>query len=210
MPNDLILPDKLEIANRAIAEASTIVIAGPSDYARAGKLCADIRVMEKDLAAAYSEHPAIIVAKELQAQKSDLANRMTAAREFSKRSMIAWDDAQEAKRRADEAAAQAAMQKQLDEQALAEAASLESAGDSVAAGAVLESVAIAPAIILPKETPKVSGHKVATYWDKWEVSDASLIPEEYWCLDEKKIGQVVRAMKCENPIPGIRAFSRRG
>ena len=38
----------------------------------------------------------------------------------------------------------------------------------------------------------------------WEIEDKSLIPMEYWVLDEKKISAVVKAMKATTNIPGIK------
>lgn len=52
---------------------------------------------------------------------------------------------------------------------------------------------------------KVSGMKTVDYW-KFEIVNPAEIPREYLIPDEKKIGQVVRAMKDKTKIPGVRIW----
>ena len=54
--------------------------------------------------------------------------------------------------------------------------------------------------------PKVSGIQSRTAW-KFEVIDASKVPDQYKTIDEKKIGGVVRALKGDTEIPGVRVWS---
>jgi hypothetical protein len=42
---------------------------------------------------------------------------------------------------------------------------------------------------------------------KFSIVDASLIPREYLVPDEKKIGRIVRALKGDANIPGVRAYA---
>lgn len=44
---------------------------------------------------------------------------------------------------------------------------------------------------------------------RFEITDESLLPREYFSPDEKKIGAVVRAMKTATNIPGVRVWSER-
>ncbi len=45
-------------------------------------------------------------------------------------------------------------------------------------------------------------------WE-FEVTDASLVPRKYLIVDEVTIGKIVRAMKDQTDIPGIRAYPKR-
>ena len=53
---------------------------------------------------------------------------------------------------------------------------------------------------------KVAGLGLRDNW-KYEVTDAAKIPREYLVIDDRKIGAVVRAMKLQANIPGIRVYN---
>ena len=61
-----------------------------------------------------------------------------------------------------------------------------------------------PAPIVSK--PSTAGVVFAEVW-KWELEDMSKVPSEYLILDEKKINGVVRAMKKDAAIPGIKVYA---
>jgi len=90
--------------------------------------------------------------------------------------------AAENQKRADEATNQA-----IDEAAEAEAA-------------------LAPAPIGP-EAPKTEGLAMRGNWC-FEVVDPAAVPRQYMMPDEIKIGKVVRALKGQITIPGVRIFNR--
>jgi hypothetical protein len=62
---------------------------------------------------------------------------------------------------------------------------------------------------IPSPPPKVEGVIPTKVW-KWKVTDASLIPADYWVLDEVTINATVRAQKGETQIPGIEVYSEGG
>ncbi len=66
----------------------------------------------------------------------------------------------------------------------------------------------APAITIPEPPKKIDGITHAEVWT-WELEDISKVPMEYLQLDEKKLNGVVRAMKGDASIPGIRVFKTR-
>lgn len=70
-----------------------------------------------------------------------------------------------------------------------------------------ESVAMAPTAPVVS-TPKVSGISTRPVW-KFEITDPKLVPREYMTVDEKKIGGVVRALKDQAKIPGVRVYSQK-
>ena len=57
-------------------------------------------------------------------------------------------------------------------------------------------------VVIEKQTPKVEG---LSYRENWwfKITDATKIPREYLCVDEVKIGKIVRALKQEANIPGV-------
>jgi hypothetical protein len=61
----------------------------------------------------------------------------------------------------------------------------------------------------PPQVPKAAGVAFTPQWG-FEITDAALIPREYLMVDEKKIGAVVRAMKAQTNIPGVKAIEGTG
>jgi hypothetical protein len=66
------------------------------------------------------------------------------------------------------------------------------------------SVAIAPAVM--SEEVQASGIARKTNWG-YRVVDETVVPEAYWTLNHKLIGQVVRREKEKTDIPGIEVTS---
>lgn len=61
----------------------------------------------------------------------------------------------------------------------------------------------------PPPIPKAVGVAFTDVW-KFEVTDPLAVPNEYKVVDEKRIGQVVRALKGQTVIPGVRVYCERG
>ena len=107
--------------------------------------------------------------------------------------------------------------------AAADAAQLEAAGMHAEASAVLEEAIAAPAavVVLTDETKAVEGLKFTRRWC-WRFSGGpqaikdtppailertmQLIPREFLCVDEKKVGAYVRSMKGTAKIPGLDVY----
>jgi len=118
-----------------------------------------------------------------------------------------------------------AEQRRRDEQdrAAAEAAQLEIAGEHEMAAAVVADAIAAPApvVVLPDATKAVEGLKFTRRW-LWRFAGGpadlkqtpptvlartmQLIPREYLCVDEKKVGAIVRSSKGTIRIPGIDVY----
>ncbi len=60
-------------------------------------------------------------------------------------------------------------------------------------------------VSLPSAQNKTEGEYTAEVW-KWEVENPDLVPRSYLTIDEKKINQVVRIMKGQTNIPGIKVW----
>jgi hypothetical protein len=94
-----------------------------------------------------------------------------------------------------------------EDRAALEAAALEVAGDHALAAAVVAEAlaATAPVVVLPDTTKGVDGLKFTRRW-LWRTSNAALVPRDFLCLDEKKIGAYARAMKGSGAIAGIEIY----
>jgi hypothetical protein len=54
-------------------------------------------------------------------------------------------------------------------------------------------------------TPQVAGVHSRETWE-WELTDAALVPKEYWSIDPGKLSVAVKAGARD--IPGVRVFKR--
>lgn len=60
-----------------------------------------------------------------------------------------------------------------------------------------------PAPTLAKQEIDVSGEKNITRWD-YEIVDMNAIPDDFWCLDEKKLAKFARDTKGTVRVAGVR------
>ena len=101
--------------------------------------------------------------------------------------------------------------KRLAEKAVDKASELVDKGQVARANAVLQEAAEKAGVIeaAAPEVPEKPQADVSlrTTWD-FEVVDAEKIPRKYLIPDLVTIGKIVRAMKEQTDIPGIRAFAK--
>lgn len=71
-----------------------------------------------------------------------------------------------------------------------------------------ELVFVQPDLTNVPKTPKANGLSIREYWDI-EIIDASIVPREYCTPDEVMIRQVVKKMKGQIEIPGVRIFKKK-
>lgn len=129
-----------------------------------------------------------------------------------------YDQAQERRRREEEARQQEAARQTAEaealrmaqETALVDAIALEAAGDTETAEKVLNNpvplpVVVVPPVVVPRTVPKTAGVATAVTW-RFRITNPDLVPNDYKLIDEKKIGQVVRAMKNLTNIPGVEPY----
>jgi hypothetical protein len=65
-----------------------------------------------------------------------------------------------------------------------------------------------PETVEQKTPPKVSGIATKEVW-KYEITDPSLVPDQYKVIDEKRIAGVVRSLKGDTEIPGVRVYAEK-
>lgn len=135
-----------------------------------------------------------------EAKLADAENRI-------KRAMIGYQTEQERIRREQQAKLEADARKER-ERIAAQAAKAEAAGKVEKAEALQIRAAQVVAPVVMTEQPKVTGISLREVW-RFEVVDATAVPREYLAIDEKKIGQIVRAMKGDTTIPGVRVWAEK-
>lgn len=124
-----------------------------------------------------------------------------------KRAMIAYSEEQERIRREEQRKAEEAARKER-EKLEAQAAKAAAAGKIERAEQLEQRAATVVAPVIQREAPKVTGLATREVW-KFEIIDASALPREYLTVDEKKIGAVVRALKGDTNIPGVRVWAEK-
>lgn len=97
--------------------------------------------------------------------------------------------------------------KREEDARLREAEALEQDGETELADAILD----APVIVAPVVVPRAEAPAGISYRDVWrfEIINDGLVPREYLAIDEKKIGGVVRALKGETRIAGVRVYAEK-
>lgn len=122
--------------------------------------------------------------------------------------LLEWHESQEKIRREEAEKARAAQQKKLEEERKAQLqASMVDPTDESAETVCkieknLERLENKPiSIDRATRTAKATSY-VATYWEH-EVVDENLVPDEYWVIDHKRLGQYARNQKEKASIPGV-------
>lgn len=121
-----------------------------------------------------------------------------------KRAMIGFSEEQDRIRREEQRKADEAARKQQEK--LQQQAAKAIASGKVEKAVELETrAATVVAPVIQREPPKVAGVNMRDVW-KYEITDPDALPREYTMPDEKKIGGVVRAMKGDTAIAGVRVW----
>lgn len=204
------LPDTTALAKQTgdvTKRASGLVVNDDGSLAHAGDFLRQIKTVRNNIAEtfdpvieqAHKAHKTAIAAK----KKFD--DPLAEAEKVVKCKMGRYADDQERKRREEEARIRAEQAKLEEERRLQEAIELEKQGEKEQAEEVLAAPAPAPVVVLPSATPKIAGVTMKTVVN-FRVIDPAKIPDEYWVLDESKIGGVVRALGMQANIPGVEVY----
>jgi hypothetical protein len=219
-----------------VVQVQTIAVVDDATFAQAGELLKTVKaylgrvaeVFDPMAKAAHDAHKAVV------AQRKKVEQHALEAERLLKEQMGTYQREQERKRQEAEAARRREqerlereererveaerqrLQKEEEDRRIAAAAEAERRGDVAAAQKLIEEpvVVTAPAprpMFTPPPVatapPKVQGVSFREEWT-YEVTDPAQVPREYLMVDEKKLGQVVRAMGSTCRIPGVRVYSR--
>jgi hypothetical protein len=149
------------------------------------------------------------------AEKKKFTAPLEDAEKIVKRTIAGYLDAEDRKRREAEAErarieaeARAEAEKKMKAVEKAEAKGDLAKAESLAQEAVNIMAAKIDAAPIVPESPNAAGLSLREDW-KFAIVDASAIPREYLSPDEVKIGRIVRALKSEAKIPGVRIWSEK-
>lgn len=147
--------------------------------------------------------------KDLQGKKKVESIPLDNAEKIVEQKMKAWDDAEEAKREKVREAARekqriAEEKRQKAQEAVKEAEEAGKPVDKELLQQVSEPEA-APVVVVD-ESPKVAGISYSDHW-VWECMDFAKVPDAYKMLDKVKLNGIVRSMKSDTNIEGIRPYN---
>lgn len=213
-------PGTSAIKSQALAipvRAREIMVRSQEDLSLANAFLQDIKrlaakitgTFDPQIAQAHSLHKSLLAQKRKFLDPLDEAERILKpkiadylAEEDRKRL-----EAERARWRAEEEA------RRIAEKAVDRAQILDEKGEKTKADEIIEKAyskanAILSAAPEVPEAPKVDGISLREVW-KFEVVNAAAIPREYLVPDMTKIGRIVRAIKDQTSIPGIRVWSEK-
>lgn len=129
---------------------------------------------------------------------------LASAERTLKKRMIGWKNEQERIAREEQRKAEEAARKER-ERLERQAAKAEAEGRAARAEVLRDRAEFTVPAAPAPATPKVSGIADRKVW-RFEIVDAAKLPREYLVPDEKRIGGVVRALKGDTNIPGVRVY----
>lgn len=127
-----------------------------------------------------------------------------AENEILKPAMVKYQTEQDRKRKEEEDRLRAEAKKKEEDARIKDAEALVADGQKELADAIMAAPVVVAPVVVPREdsTPGISYREI---W-KFEVIDPNSVPRDYLAIDEKRIGGVVRALKGETRIPGVRVW----
>jgi len=208
------------LASTLLATSQQMHIATVTDYEHAGDLLKQIKGRAKAIEEQRVEltkpiNQALRKINDLFGRPLDLLKKAEAA---LKSSMLAYQQAQERKRREEELRLQELARKEearLRKLAEAKAVKAEAKGETDKAEEIRESVQSIPVPTVQVETPKVAGISTRTIY-RAEVFDlmallnavvAGVVPTEAILPNDKYLSQTARALKDAMKWPGVRVLS---
>lgn len=191
-----------------VVPAGNVTVTTAEQMETAAAILRDVKALQKDADAAQKA-----VTQPLEAQKKSaiawfrdrITSKLDAAENVLKRAILAYQAEQDRIRREAQRAADEAARKER-ERIERQAAAAAKKGQDEKAEQLAERAQTIVAPVVQTEAPKVSGVSTRDLW-KWEITDPAAIPREYLAIDEVKIGKVVRALKGDTTIPGVRVWA---
>lgn len=188
----------IELEQKALAvpdQARIIQVTDNPSYVRATDILLAIKGLRRQINDTFDPiiEKAHMAHKEAIDQKKKIDFPLVTAEGILKPRIALYLDEQERKRREEERLKQEEANRKAEDERLRLAAEAESKGRKEEAQRLIEEPVEAPVVIVPKDTPKVSGISMRKVW-KYRIKDASQIKRAYLIPDDVKIGQVVRAM----------------
>lgn len=208
MPENL--PDTQQIQERTmemVETAGAVEIRDDVQHKDAGEFLKSIVAVKREVVKtfadpkmkSYEAWKSIVAAEKRHKDPLDKAERII------KGKMGAYAQEIENRRREEQRKREEEARRVAEEARIREAEELEKQGRTEEAEQVISEdvpTVVPPA---PEDNTKIENVSYRESW-QYEITDPRAIPREYLMVDTKKIGQVVRAMKGETNIPGIKVF----
>lgn len=201
----------------APSQAREFLVRDQDELERANDFLKGLKILEAQIAETFDPQitRAHALHKSLLAEKRKFTDPLAVAERIIKPKIIAYLDEEDRKRREAESArlkAEAAATEIADE-ALKKAEALKEGGDMRGADAVINTAYDQAQEILDKapDVPvaaRAEGLSLSVVW-KFAIINANALPREYLKPDEVKIGRIVRALKSQAQIPGVRIWSEK-
>ncbi len=217
MPEITLTQEAQESASQALMlteQAGAVVVKDAQTYVIANEFRLRIKLM-RDKVKEIFEGPegmktlAHLAHKNICKKMADIDGPLETKERWIKGQMEQYDALKREEARAEEQRLAEEARKAQEERILEAAVQAEKSGDTTQANIIIETPVQPVAVVIPKDVPKLeNGPTFREVW-QFEIERADLIPRAYLIPDEKKIGQVVRAMKNQANIPGIKVYSKR-
>jgi len=194
--------------------AGALVIKTPAEYSVALQTVQRIKAIRSNVVEFFklSKDSAYAAWKAIVANEKSFTDKLDAAEKTAKRVLLAYQEAEEAKRIAEERRLQAiADEKARKEQerlkAQAEKAAADGKGEK--AEALLERAeTVAPVAIVVESRIQDTAQSVKKTW-KARIVDANLVPRE-WCIpDEKALDAFAKSTKGMKTVAGVEFFEEK-
>lgn len=193
-----------------VAEAGLVLVIDSESLNCANTLLKTIKALRKEVEATFKPiKQAIDIVKATTIEQERKHDKPLAeAQSYISGQMVAYQDREQKKAAAlEKERLEKQRQKEEEEQELRDI--LAELNPEMSAVEVIEmTTPSAPPPPTIPAVPKLSGTTFKTLW-KFRIIDESLIPAEYWKVDEVLLGAAVRAMKDKANIPGIEVYSEK-
>ncbi len=186
--------------------AKELVIETEEQATEASEMVQKLKELESEIRASFDPivEQAHKAHKEAIAQRDEHLKPVLEAQKKIKDCLSKWKEKEELKRLQEAMRIAEEKRKEEEEKRLQQAELLEKMGETEKANEILEQ----PIFCAPEtEKIKVEGISFAEIWT-YEIINEAEIPREYLMPDEKKINSVVKAMKNNIEIPGIKIFKK--
>lgn len=204
-------PEIIEVNTLALSvpdQAKMItVITNNNDYTKAANILLTIKEIRKKIEATFKpiKQKFDAAKKEVLDQEKAADRPLIEAEMYIKPLISGYLLEQERIRKEEERRLQEQARKEEEERQLQEAILAEQSGHKDEAEAIMEAPVQAPPVVVPKAVPKVEGISMRENWD-FEIVSESLLPRQYLMPNLVAIRQVVRGLKGNSNIPGVKVF----
>lgn len=202
--------DLSEECPAVLAWANALVVATPDDMAAAAERLTAIKTMAKrvdeffrPIKQSADAHKRAI----LDAEKK-LAGPLAEAERKAKAAMVAYTDAVEERRQAEERRlqAEADARARREREALEAKAAAAKRPETQQKYAEAATAVAAPVVRVASPIAKANGVSTRKVW-RHRVKDAGLVPREFLIVDDKKLAAYAAAMKEGARVPGVEFFT---